>query len=57
LLKALNVPRNGLPIHIYKMRKWGYPKGWLEEAKEQYSGISIFTAPNECNFKCIFCLI
>lgn len=49
LLQALDVPSNGLPLHVYQMRKWGYPNGWLEEAKEKYSGIAIFTAPNECN--------
>lgn len=48
LLKALGVPKNGLPVHIYRMREHGYPSGWLEEAREEYSGISIFTTPNEC---------
>ncbi|XP_022168152.1 zinc finger CCHC domain-containing protein 8 homolog [Myzus persicae] len=47
LLKALGVPKNGLPLHIYRMRQHGYPSGWLEEAKEEYSGISIYTTPNE----------
>jgi len=55
LLKALDVPSNGLPVHIYKMREFGYPNGWLKEAKEKYSGISIFTGPNECNLKFILC--
>ncbi|XP_015364683.1 PREDICTED: zinc finger CCHC domain-containing protein 8 homolog [Diuraphis noxia] len=48
LLKALGVPKNGLPVHIYRMREHGYPSGWLEEAREEYSGISIYTTPNEC---------
>ncbi|XP_025208630.1 zinc finger CCHC domain-containing protein 8 homolog isoform X2 [Melanaphis sacchari] len=48
LLNALGVPKNGLPIHIYRMREHGYPSGWLEEAREEYSGISIYTTPNEC---------
>ncbi|XP_026816970.1 zinc finger CCHC domain-containing protein 8 homolog [Rhopalosiphum maidis] len=48
LLKALGVPENGLPVHIYRMREHGYPSGWLEEAREEYSGISIYTKPNEC---------
>lgn len=47
LLKALGLPENGLPLHVYRMRQHGYPSGWLEEARETYSGISIFTAPNE----------
>lgn len=49
LLKALNVPKNGIPLHVYYMRETGYPNGWLEEAREEYSGISIFTEPNKCN--------
>jgi len=53
LLKALGVPKNGLPVHIYRMREHGYPSGWLEEAREEYSGISIYTTPNECNYKCL----
>lgn len=48
LLKALGLPENGIPLHVYRMRKHGYPQAWLEEAKDEYSGISIFTAPNQC---------
>lgn len=33
------------------MREHGYPSGWIEEAREEYSGISIYTTPNECNYK------
>lgn len=55
-MEALGVPKNGLPIHIYRMREHGYPSGWLEEAREEYSGIEIYTAPNECNYKCILIL-
>lgn len=50
LRKVMDLPENGLPLHVYRMRQYGYPSGWLEEAREQYSGISIFTAPNECNY-------
>ncbi|XP_050435231.1 zinc finger CCHC domain-containing protein 8 homolog [Adelges cooleyi] len=46
LLSALNVPKNGLPLHIYKMRKFGYPSAWLEEAKVKPSGISLYI---DCN--------
>lgn len=51
LLGALGVPENEIPLHVYRMRQFGYPNGWLEEAKEEYSGISIFTEPNKCNLK------
>lgn len=54
LLEALGVSENGIPVHIYKMRENGYPRAWIEEAREEYSGISIFTAPNKCNYKSIF---
>lgn len=47
LLEALGLPKNGIPAHVYKMRENGYPSGWLEEAKDDFSGITIFTAPNE----------
>jgi len=50
LLIALDVPENGIPLHVYKMREYGYPRGWLEEAKEAFSGISIFTAPDKCKY-------
>lgn len=49
LLKALGLPKNGIPLHVYKMRKMGYPNGWLDEARDEFSGITIFTAPNECS--------
>ncbi|XP_050527777.1 zinc finger CCHC domain-containing protein 8 homolog [Daktulosphaira vitifoliae] len=47
LVKALGVPKNGLPIHIYRMRKFGYPNGWLEEAKVKHSGITLFVDANQ----------
>lgn len=54
LLEALGLPENGIPVHVYRMREIGYPRGWIDEAKVEYSGISIFTAPNKCNYKSIF---
>ncbi|XP_013146292.1 PREDICTED: zinc finger CCHC domain-containing protein 8 homolog [Papilio polytes] len=39
---ALGLKRNELPLHIYQMRKLGYPPGWLEEARISHSGISMF---------------
>lgn len=38
------------------MREHGYPSGWLEDAKIDYSGISIYTAPNKRNTKFIYTL-
>ncbi|XP_050473260.1 zinc finger CCHC domain-containing protein 8 homolog isoform X2 [Bombus huntii] len=35
---------NELPRHIYRMRKLGYPPGWLEEARLQHSGLSLFNS-------------
>lgn len=49
LLEALELPKNGIPAHVYKMREIGYPNGWLDDAKDEFSGITIFTAPNECS--------
>lgn len=31
-----------LPKHIYKMRKMGYPPGWLMEAEAANSGLAMF---------------
>lgn len=49
LLKVMGLPENGIPVHVYRMRKHGYPRAWLEEARDKYSGIAIFTAPDKCN--------
>lgn len=54
MLEALNLPKNGIPLHVYKMRKYGYPSGWLQEARDVFSGISIFTSPNECKYIYLF---
>lgn len=43
LKEALGIRSRELPIHIYKMRQYGYPPGWLEEAKVTDSGLSMFT--------------
>ncbi|XP_011873992.1 PREDICTED: zinc finger CCHC domain-containing protein 8 homolog isoform X2 [Vollenhovia emeryi] len=42
LRDALGVKDNQLPRHIYRMRLLGYPPGWLEEARLQHSGLSLF---------------
>ncbi|KZC13326.1 PREDICTED: zinc finger CCHC domain-containing protein 8 homolog isoform X2 [Dufourea novaeangliae] len=44
LRKALGLKDNELPRHIYKMRLFGYPPGWLQEAHLQHSGISLFNS-------------
>lgn len=32
LRKALDLRKNECPAHIYRMRTFGYPPGWLQEA-------------------------
>lgn len=53
LRQALGLRSRELPLFIYKMRLYGYPQGWLEEAKINHSGLSLFhsevsTAPLSC---------
>ncbi|XP_055530399.1 zinc finger CCHC domain-containing protein 8 homolog [Wyeomyia smithii] len=42
LRQALGLKKNELPMHIYKMRIFGYPPGWLEDAKITHSGLQLF---------------
>lgn len=42
LSKALGLHSKDLPMHVYRMRKLGYPPGWLAEAKISHSGINLF---------------
>lgn len=42
LRQALGLRARELPLYIYKMRLYGYPEGWLEEAKINHSGLSLF---------------
>ncbi|EZA56879.1 Zinc finger CCHC domain-containing protein 8-like protein [Ooceraea biroi] len=44
LRQALGLKDNQLPVHIYQMRLLGYPPGWLEEARLQHSGLSLFNS-------------
>lgn len=44
LRKALGLKHNELPKHIYRMRRLGYPPGWLEEARLQHSGLTLFNS-------------
>lgn len=41
LQKAMGLKTKDLPVHIFRMRKLGYPPGWLEEAKISHSGINL----------------
>ncbi|XP_012939214.1 zinc finger CCHC domain-containing protein 8 [Aplysia californica] len=42
LREALGLNSDQMPQHIYKMRLFGYPPGWLAVAKQVESGVSIF---------------
>ncbi|RZC40741.1 zinc finger CCHC domain-containing protein 8 -like protein [Asbolus verrucosus] len=42
LRKALGLYKNEAPHYIYLMRKFGYPPGWLEEAKFVHSNLDMF---------------
>ncbi|XP_004533472.1 zinc finger CCHC domain-containing protein 8 homolog [Ceratitis capitata] len=44
LQSALGLKRGELPFFFYRMRKLGYPPGWLEEAKVINSGISLINS-------------
>lgn len=41
LRQALGLRSRELPLYVYKMRLYGYPQGWLEEAKINHSGLSL----------------
>uniref|UniRef100_A0A182YFQ8 PSP domain-containing protein n=1 Tax=Anopheles stephensi TaxID=30069 RepID=A0A182YFQ8_ANOST len=42
LRNALGLGPRDLPLHVYKMRLFGYPPGWLEDAKITHSGLQLF---------------
>lgn len=42
LAKALGLHSKDVPMHIFRMRKLGYPPGWLAEARVCHSGINLF---------------
>ncbi|CDQ66210.1 unnamed protein product [Oncorhynchus mykiss] len=42
LMSALGVEMNTLPPHIYRMRRLGYPPGWLKEAEMENSGLTLY---------------
>ncbi|EAA09466.4 AGAP005070-PA [Anopheles gambiae str. PEST] len=39
---ALGLGSRDLPLHVYRMRMFGYPPGWLEDAKITHSGLQLF---------------
>ncbi|XP_049804290.1 zinc finger CCHC domain-containing protein 8 homolog isoform X2 [Schistocerca nitens] len=47
LRKALGLSKHQLPRHIYRMRRLGYPPGWMEEARISHSGISLFDSEGQ----------
>lgn len=42
LVQALGLQKGELPLHVYRMRIYGYPPGWLEEARIVHSGLTVF---------------
>lgn len=42
LKKALGLSKYDLPCHVIKMKQFGYPPGWLEDAKISHSGLNLF---------------
>ncbi|XP_077299295.1 zinc finger CCHC domain-containing protein 8 homolog [Arctopsyche grandis] len=42
LRKALGLKKHQLPLHIYRMRIFGYPPGWLINARITHSGLTLF---------------
>ncbi|KAL9919120.1 zinc finger CCHC domain-containing protein 8 homolog [Glossina fuscipes fuscipes] len=44
LREAMCLKRGELPFFFYRMRYLGYPPGWLEDAKVEHSGITLFNS-------------
>lgn len=44
LRQALGLRKRDLPVHVYRMRLFGYPPGWLEDAKITHSGLQLFNS-------------
>lgn len=55
LRDALGLRSRELPLFIYKMRLYGYPEGWLEEAKINHSGLSLINSQVLFFFQNDFC--
>ncbi|XP_078577168.1 zinc finger CCHC domain-containing protein 8-like [Branchiostoma floridae x Branchiostoma japonicum] len=43
LRKAMGVSSHQLPPYVYQMRRLGYPPGWLAEAEEMTSGLTLYS--------------
>uniref|UniRef100_A0A1I8PQS2 CCHC-type domain-containing protein n=1 Tax=Stomoxys calcitrans TaxID=35570 RepID=A0A1I8PQS2_STOCA len=44
LREAMGLRKGELPFFFYRMRVLGYPPGWLEDAKDEHSGITLFNS-------------
>lgn len=42
LRAALGLTTSQIPLHVYRMRMFGYPPAWIEESKIHHSGLSLF---------------
>uniref|UniRef100_A0A182MHG9 PSP proline-rich domain-containing protein n=1 Tax=Anopheles culicifacies TaxID=139723 RepID=A0A182MHG9_9DIPT len=42
LRNALGLGPRDIPLHVYKMRVFGYPPGWMEDARITHSGLQLF---------------
>lgn len=42
LREALGLGRDEVPVHVYHMRRLGYPLGWLEAAKRTASDLALY---------------
>lgn len=54
LRDALGLRRHELPLYIYKMRLYGYPEGWLEDAKINHSGLTMINSEVIKSFSVFF---
>jgi len=46
LRTALGINEHEIPLYVYRMRLFGYPPAWFEEAKVPSSGLSMFVEKN-----------
>ena len=49
LRDALGLRSSEIPLHIYQMRILGYPPGWLEEMKDNHSGLELIDSKSALN--------
>uniref|UniRef100_A0A182WB76 PSP proline-rich domain-containing protein n=1 Tax=Anopheles minimus TaxID=112268 RepID=A0A182WB76_9DIPT len=42
LRNALGLGPRDCPLHVYRMRMFGYPPGWLDDARITHSGLQLF---------------